>query len=73
MWFCFNKISFIVGSCSSCQLNIVRNQTNIVQNIPNKRVVSLTDFSDYQTDGVVPVNTDVPELRQSQSQPVSLI
>ena len=71
--FVLTKFLFLVGPCSSCQLNIVRNQSNIVQNISNKRVVSLTGFNDYETDGIVPVNTDVPELRQSKSQPVSFI
>jgi uncharacterized protein (DUF2141 family) len=65
------KFLFIVSSCSACQANAVRNQTNVVPNVPNKRGVTMMRVFDDQHDGVVPASDGVPALQHSTSEPVS--
>lgn len=73
--FYWNKLTelfffFLVNSCSNCQSNAVRIQTNAVPNVPNKRPAEMI-FSDFQNDSFVAQCGESSTIQKSLSEPVS--
>lgn len=60
-----------MDKCSRCQANAVGIQSNVVQNVPNKRSTSMITSLNFVNDCVVPVSDNSPKFQQSLSEPVS--
>jgi hypothetical protein len=67
----FNFCALALVQCATCQANAIRNSTPAVRNNPNKRTKHSTWLTDEETDAVVPISENKPELRQSKSETVS--
>ena len=64
--------SFSSAQCLRCQTNSITTQNTILRVNSNKRSISSLDTYDAdETDSIVPIYENKPELRQSKSEPVN--
>ncbi|CAF3337011.1 unnamed protein product [Rotaria sp. Silwood1] len=60
-----------LNQCSRCQSNAVDNRTDLVPNVPNKRLNSMIIMHDSENDSLVPDSKNSDKFQQSLSEPES--